>query len=344
MSTDLQVHTPINALAEAGTQAAIAEVQMRAMLAKRFPRDRKSVTDDILAECRRQSLAEVATYSYPRGGEEVTGPSIRLAEAIAQAWGNLDFGINIIEQRGEETIVEAFCWDMEKNTRQAKRFPVQHLRFTKRGTTRLVDPRDIYEMTANLGARRLRACILGVIPGHVVDEAVRVTEETLKSKLQVTPELIKKLVASFAAFKVTPEMITKKLGHSIESMGENDVLRLRKIYRSLTDQMSSPSSQFDFPESLPTQSDFAANMNAKTKQIAGPEETPPRDHNSDPDGSELTPYEQLKMAVEDLQGTTTKGTWTALGNRINAANESTAITAVQRELLHKMLGEVTVKR
>ncbi len=72
-----------------------------------------------------------------------------------------------------QSTVEAFAWDVEEaNTRQTKVFQVRHWRHTKQGGYKLTDPRDIYELVANNGARRLRACILGVIPGDVIDAAV----------------------------------------------------------------------------------------------------------------------------------------------------------------------------
>ncbi|MDT1904179.1 hypothetical protein FPK34_26285, partial [Acinetobacter baumannii] len=74
-------------------------------------------------------------------------------------------------ENGEST-VEAFAWDVETNTRQTKVFQVPHIRYTRNGSKKLTDPRDIYELVANNGARRLRACILGVIPGDVIDDAV----------------------------------------------------------------------------------------------------------------------------------------------------------------------------
>ena len=39
--------------------------------------------EKILNACTRATLAQGALYSYPRGGQEVTGPGIRLAEAMA---------------------------------------------------------------------------------------------------------------------------------------------------------------------------------------------------------------------------------------------------------------------
>ena len=57
----------------------------------------------------RQDLAESAVYEYPRGGERVTGPSIRLAETVARYWGNLDYGITELDQRQGESTVMAYC-------------------------------------------------------------------------------------------------------------------------------------------------------------------------------------------------------------------------------------------
>lgn len=60
-----------------------------------------------------------------------------------------------------------------------KQFQVRHWRDTKSGGYALKDSRDIYEKVANDGARRLRACILAVIPADVVETAVK---EALKAK------------------------------------------------------------------------------------------------------------------------------------------------------------------
>ena len=125
------------------------EVQAAMVVAKRFPRDEIEANNRILNACKRKSLAERAIYEYPRGGENVTGPSIRLAEVMAQNWGNLDFGITELEQKNGESTVMAYCWDLETNTRQTKIFTVPHIRYTKKGSVALTDPRDIYEMVAN---------------------------------------------------------------------------------------------------------------------------------------------------------------------------------------------------
>ena len=72
---------------------AVAEVQAALVIARMNPRDQRQSMDRILNACCRPKLAETAIYAYSRGGSDIQGPSIRLAEAIAQQWGNIQFGI-----------------------------------------------------------------------------------------------------------------------------------------------------------------------------------------------------------------------------------------------------------
>jgi len=233
------------ALVEVEQERAVAETQAAMVIAKRFPRDTISAMDRIINACTRPGLAEASLYEYSRGGTAITGPSIRLAEAIAQNWGNLQFGIRELEQRNGASTVEAYAWDVETNTKQLKTFQVAHKRHTKMGSYKLEDPRDIYEMIANQGARRLRACILGIIPGDVVEAAVKQCETTLKTKAAVTPERIASLIEKFAEFKVTKEQIEKRIQRHLDAMSPAQLVNLGKIYNSLKDGMSAPADWFE---------------------------------------------------------------------------------------------------
>lgn len=226
------------------------EVQAAMVVAKKFPRDEVDAYNRISRACQRKTLAEQAVYEYPRGGQKVTGPSIRLAEALAQNWGNLDYGIIELEQKKGESQVMAYAWDLETNTRQTKIFQVPHIRATKKGSYELTDPRDIYELVANQGARRLRACILGVIPGDVIDAAVDQCMITMKSN---NPEplidRVRKMVKVYEdEFSVTKDMIEKFLGCSSDAFSENDFVRLRNVYKSLRDGMAKREDYFDIPQ------------------------------------------------------------------------------------------------
>lgn len=234
-----------NALADAGQQREIAEVQAAMVIAKRFPRNEIEAMDRIINACTRKSLAETALYSYARGGSEITGPSIRLAEVAAQAWGNINFGIRELEQRNGESTVEAYAWDVESNTRQVKVFQVKHERHTRSGSKKLEDPRDVYELVANQGARRLRACILGVIPGDVIEAAVKQCEHTMKANADTSPEGLQKLVDAFEPFGVSRTQIEKRIQCRLEAIRPAQVVQLKKVYASLRDGMSEPADWFE---------------------------------------------------------------------------------------------------
>lgn len=224
------------------------EVQAAVIMARQFPRDQIQATERIRVACQREGLARAAVYTYARGGSNVSGPSIRLAESMAQAWGNLQYGIRELSNNGKESTVEAYCWDMETNVRVAKTFQVPHIRKTKTSTRTLDDPRDIYENVANNGARRLRACILGVIPGDVVEMAVDECEQTMKNTVQLTEKKVQKLVEAFMKHGITQAMIEERLQRKVQAMTPGQYLDLTKIGTSLNDGMSSPKDWFSIPE------------------------------------------------------------------------------------------------
>lgn len=235
--------TPVTQATE--SSRAVAEVQAALFIARTNPRDQKRAMDRILNACCRPSLAESAIYAYARGGSSITGPSIRLAEAVAQQWGNMQFGIRELSNQGGKSEVQAFAWDVETNTRREITFTVPHIRHTKKGSYKLEDPRDIYELVANQGARRLRACILAVVPGDVVEAAVNQCQITLQSHTDVTAEGIKKLIEAFEPMGVTKTQIEKFCQCRAEAIKPAQIVRLRSIYTSLRDGMSSPSDWFE---------------------------------------------------------------------------------------------------
>ena len=275
------------------------EVQAAMVIAKKFPRDEVESFNRILRACQRKRLAEGAMYEYPRGGTKVTGPSIRLAEAMAQNWGNIDFGILELEQKSGESQVMAYAWDLETNTRQTKVFSVPHMRGTKKWNVPLTDPRDIYEMVANQGARRLRACILGVIPGDVVDAAVEECHKTLVSgNKEPLIDRVRKGIKLFEdKFSVTKEMIEKYIGCKTEAFSENDMLRLNNVYRSLRDGMAKREDYFEITPPV-DEKDVQNPFDGKAQEKEKKPEKGPQEEKSEgavTDGTEESDSEQLLL-------------------------------------------------
>lgn len=232
-------------LAEGAAQREIAEVQAAMIIAKRFPRNQKQAIERIMIACQRPSLAEKAIYAYAKGGTDISGPSIHLLKACAQQWGNIDFGMRELEQRLGESTVQAFAWDLETNTRETRTFQVGHIRYKKSGSSKLNDPREIYEMVANLGARRLRACLEGIIPKDVVEMAREQCETTLKAKADISPIAIQKMIEVFSEMGVNKAQIEARIQRRIDAITSVQVISLRKIYNSLKDGMSKPEDWFE---------------------------------------------------------------------------------------------------
>lgn len=223
------------------------EVKAMVFMAKQFPRDLSQAYQRIMTACDRKLLAENAVYQYPRGTEKVVGPSIRLAEVIAQNWGNIDTGVIELEQKHGESVAMAYAWDLETNVRETKIFTVKHERHTKKGVQKLTDPRDIYELVANMGSRRRRACILGVIPGDIVDKAVQKCSQTLRGNTsEPLADRLNEVLAAFDKnFKVSIEMIEVHFGYKIGAFNEEDLVKLKRIGTSLRDGMSKREDYFD---------------------------------------------------------------------------------------------------
>src|SRR5690625_269737 len=201
-------------MAQASSSREMEEVKGQIFMARQFPRNVFQSEQRILDACKRPSLAGTAIYSYPRGGARVEGPSIRLAEVLAQNWGNLAFGIKELEQRPGESVAMAYAWDLETNVRQEKVFTVPNSRKARGKIRKIDDPRDIYELVANNGARRLRACILGIIPGDIVEKAIEKCNRTLtgnnneplKERISIAFDAVKD------KYKVTQKQIEALMG------------------------------------------------------------------------------------------------------------------------------------
>lgn len=240
------------------------EVQAAVFMAKRFPRNENESLARILRACDRVGLATKAVYSYPKGGTKVSGPSVRLAEAMAQAWGNIQSGVVELEQRDGESTCMAYCWDIETNTRECKIFTVKHAIQTKSGMKVLTDPRDIYELVANQGARRKRACILNIIPGDIVDEAVARCNKTLSgNNRRPLIDRIREMADLFQTkYSVPLSSIEKYFGYPLDVFTETDGMNLAGIYNALRDGVAKREDYFQLPKVTAPEDDPQAGAEA----------------------------------------------------------------------------------
>lgn len=195
---------------------AIAEVQAMFMVAKGNPRDEGIAMKRAMQACGEWSVASRAFFSFPRGGEAVTGESIVLATELARCWGNVDYGIMELarDDVAGHTEMLAFARDLETNTRSSQTFIVPHSRDTRSGRKALTDMRDIYENNANNGARRLRECIFRVLPSYVKNAAADRCREVLERGQgdKPLPQRIADAIQAFSTIGVNEQRLIAKHG------------------------------------------------------------------------------------------------------------------------------------
>jgi len=244
-----------SALAEtSGAQQAqareLAEMQTKFLMAERFPRDERRAMDGVLNTFSRKTMAEMASYAFAKGGSNVSGLSIHSMQAIAQQWGNMEFGwVEVSRGISADGVpfseVRAFAWDLQSRVCRPLQFIVRHWRDTRSGGYKLKDEREIYELCANMAQRRVRSCLEAVIPRDVQDAAERQAATTLRANADTTPEAMAKMVEAFAPFGVTKEHIEKRIQRRIDAIEPAQVVMLKRIYASLRDEMSTPAEWFE---------------------------------------------------------------------------------------------------
>lgn len=225
------------------TKASMLNVQVQ--VAKQYERSIPKVRAQVVELCQIPQLAEKAMYAYPRGGQVVIGPSIRLIEELACCMGNIEYGIIELQQTEKEILLEAFAWDIEKNVRRSMRWTVPMERSTKKGSYALTDQRDRYEMMANMGMRRVRACLMAVIPASVQEIAIETVQTTLANHSRlISPEKQGRMLEVFASFSVERRHIEHYLTHKLDKLSVQEAMNLKSICESLEAGMSKPSDFF----------------------------------------------------------------------------------------------------
>jgi hypothetical protein len=273
-------HTRPNQAASQGTaieqQRAIAEVQAAVVAARTNPRNVAQAVRDMEEACGQLALAQRAFFRFPRGREQVSGPSVHLARALAPIWQNLDYGIRELrrDDEGGESEMQAWAWDQQSNTRTTLGFIQPHAIDTKAGRRDLTDLRDIYESNANAGARRVRECIFAMMPSWFVERAKDLCAETLRTDGGSGKPLqarIADIIKAYSGLGVTENMLGHKAGRPPRDWTDLDVANLTVIGQSI--RRGETTVAAEFPD-VAGQAQAARTLAALAAQTAPAAQTP----------------------------------------------------------------------
>ncbi|MGQ4733405.1 hypothetical protein ACUN3E_37825 [Streptomyces sp. Ju416(a)] len=255
---------------------AVAEVQAAIYVARQFPREIGRARNTMQAACQSMALAGKAFYRFPRAGGAVEGSTIHLAKALAQSFGNLQYGVTELRRDDDyrQSEMQAWAWDVENNTRHVLTFIVPHARFAKGKVEALIDLRDIYENNANNGARRLREAIFATLPDWFVEEAEDLCRQTLsKGDGKPLPERIEGAIQVFAGLGITVDRLEQKLGRKRDQWTGPDIAQLLITHKSI--QRREIAIEDEFPQARITGGEIKSKASAKTGSSTPPPDDDP---------------------------------------------------------------------
>jgi len=93
-----------------------AELDQQITTARAFPRSLKRFMNECMDMATlNEQVAADCIYALPRDGKTIEGPSARLAEIVASAWGNCRAGSRIVSEDAEFVTAQGVFHDLERN-------------------------------------------------------------------------------------------------------------------------------------------------------------------------------------------------------------------------------------
>lgn len=214
-----------------------AQIDIQIATAKAYPRNITRSTDNaITIVTMSKKTASTCNYSLPRGGKNITGPSVHLAKIIAQCWGNLRIESKVVDIGRTQITSQAIAFDLETNL--AIKVEVKRSIASKNGV-RYKD--DMITVTGNASnAIALRNAVFAVVPRGVVDAVYEASKKKITGDLSDKEKLIQERTRVFNGFKdnygVTEDEVLKAIGKpSIATVNADDMVTLIGIAQAILD-------------------------------------------------------------------------------------------------------------
>jgi hypothetical protein len=214
-------------------QAIRAEVDMQITTARRYPRSIRNFRQQALEMATfDEETASGCFYSMPRSNKPIEGPSVRLAEIVLSAWGNVRSDAKIVGVDAKEITAEAMTWDLEKNV--AVRVQVKR-RITDRNGRRFND--DMITVTGNAAcAIALRNSVFKVIPMVYTKAIYQAARQVAIGDIKTIAAKRVEMVDYFGKMGITPDRVFAAIGKGfIEEIGLDELATLKGMATAIKD-------------------------------------------------------------------------------------------------------------
>lgn len=212
-----------------------AEVDIQISTAKQYPREVSRVLNQIKTYATMDmETAEDCFYALRRGkgsdAQVIEGISVRLAEIIAGAWGNLRVQTRIIGNDGKTITAQAVCHDLESNL--AVSLEVKRRITDKNGRTY---SEDMQVVTGNAAsAIAYRNVVLKVVPKAVTKKVVNEIKQVALGQSIDLETRRQRLVQYFAQIGVTQsELLAYCEVKTVDQIDTEMVFELRGLANAI---------------------------------------------------------------------------------------------------------------
>lgn len=224
-----------------------AEIDMQVATAKQYPRHLPTVLNQIQTyatmDVETASDCFYALYRKNADGSDqvIEGLSVRMAEIIANAWGNLRIATRIIGNDGKTITAQAVCHDLETNV--AISTEVKRSILTKKGYT---FSQDMQVVTGNAAAAiAFRNAVLKVIPKAVTKKVITEVQQVAQGQAMDLERQRQTLIQYFAKFNVSEQMIFDLFEIKLrDEIDKEKVLILKGLYNAIKEGTTSVQEAF----------------------------------------------------------------------------------------------------
>ena len=207
-----------------------AEIDIQIATAKQYPRDINAVLNKIATYATMdRETAEDCFYVLRREDKQgnvnlIEGLSVRMAEIIAGAWGNLRVQARIIGNDGRQITAQAICHDLETNFAVSKE--VKRSIVTKKGYT---FSEDMQVVTGNAACSiALRNAVLTVIPKAVTKRIINEVKQVAMGQSIDLEQSRQNVIQYFAKLGVKQEQLFLYLGvKTAQEIDKQKIFELR---------------------------------------------------------------------------------------------------------------------
>lgn len=223
-------------------QRATAQVLASFEFAIRRPRDEENCYDRIMQLCDNIAFASDALYRKPVGGGQIAeGVGIKATKAIMRIWGNIDAGYIEHGSYDTESQVEAYCYDLESNTRFCERYTVKHERLANQEIKPVKDPAQIAVLVKARSSIEVRNCIQSVIPDFIWEEVKTKCKRVSYSTVPNVQEAWKGHVERWARVGVNETSLFRYVNrkpNEKDKLNPADIVDLRLLWTACADDPS----------------------------------------------------------------------------------------------------------